>query len=192
MLEYSKTMALLDEMKPHYDDGFTSSERGVIENLYNKVCGKPIRRSGCSDCYRDAYIELVSTLKKIGKMPTTPNYVLKAGALLHEFGSADFYTLNNCPDEFAEKWLATHPADIVLFERTPSDWEERVTLKKVELGLIPSDEPVDLSEAQKIVDEATKVTLDHSGSETGAGERNPLDNPEVEKQSPRRGRPTSK
>lgn len=185
-------MALLEEMKPHYDDGFTSSERGAIENLYNKVCGKPIRRSGCSDCYRDAYIELVSTLKKIGKMPTIPNYVLKAGALLHEFGSSNFYTLNNCPDEFAEKWLATHPADIVLFERTPSDWEERVKLKKVELGLIPSDEPVDLSEAQRIVDEATKVTFDHSGSETGAGERNPLDNPEVEKQSPRRGRPSSK
>lgn len=36
MLEYSKTMTLLDEMKPHYDDGFTSSERSVIENLYNK------------------------------------------------------------------------------------------------------------------------------------------------------------
>lgn len=185
-------MTLLDEMKPHYDDGFTSSERSVIENLYNKVCGKPIRRSGCSDCYRDAYIEIVTTLKKLGKMPTTPNYVLKAGALLHEFGSSNFYTLNNCPDEFAEKWLATHPADIVLFERTPSDWDERVKLKKVELGLISSDEPVDLSEAQRIVDEATKVTFDHSGSETGAGERNPLGNPEVEKQSPRRGRPSSK
>lgn len=192
MLEYSKTMTLLDEMKPHYDDGFTSSERSVIENLYNKVCGKPIHRSGCSDCYRDAYIEIVTTLKKLGKMPTTPNYVLKAGALLHEFGSSNFYTLNNCPDEFAEKWLATHPADIVLFERTPSDWEEKVKKKKVELGLITADEPVDISEAQKIIDEATKVNDDHLGSETGAGEEIPLDDPEVEKQSSRRGRPSSK
>lgn len=192
MLEYSKTMTLLDEMRPHYDDGFTSSERGVIENLYNKVCGKPIHRSGCSDCYRDAYIEIVTTLKKIGKMPTIPNYVLKAGALLHEFGSSDFYTLNNCPDEFAEKWLATHPADIVLFERTPSDWEEKVKLKKIELGLIPSDEPVDFSEAQRIVDEATKGTIDPLGSETGAGEGSPSDRSEVEKQNSRRGRPSSK
>lgn len=192
MLEYSKTMTLLDEMKPHYDDGFTSSERGVIENLYNKVCGKPIRRSGCSDCYRDAYIEIVTTLKKIGKMPTIPNYVLKAGALLHEFGSSDFYTLNNCPDEFAEKWLATHPADIVLFERTPSDWEEKVKQKKIELGLIPSDEPVDFSEAQRIVDEATKDTIDPLGSENGDGEGNPSDRSEVEKQNSRRGRPSSK
>lgn len=185
-------MTLLDEMRPHYDDGFTSSERGVIENLYNKVCGKPIHRSGCSDCYRDAYIEIVTTLKKIGKMPTIPNYVLKAGALLHEFGSSDFYTLNNCPDEFAEKWLATHPADIVLFERTPSDWEEKVKQKKIELGLIPSDEPVDFSEAQRIVDEATKGTIDPLGSETGAGEGSPSDRSEVEKQNSRRGRPSSK
>lgn len=192
MLEYSKTMTLLNEMKPHYDDGFTSSERGVIENLYNKVCGKPIHRSGCSDCYRDAYIEIVTTLKKLGKMPTTPNYVLKAGALLHEFGSSDFYTLNNCPDEIAEKWLATHPADIVLFERTPSDWEAKVKQKKIELGLITPDEPVDLSEAQKIIDEATKVNDGPSGSETGAGKEIPSDDPEVEKQNSRRGRPSSK
>jgi len=126
MLEYEKTMALLEEMRPHYDDGFTSSERSAIETLYNKVCGKPIRRSGCSDCYRDAYIEVVTTLKRLGNMPTIPNYILKAGALIHEFGSSDFYTLNNIPDDVAERWLARYPQDEELFEKMPSDWKERV------------------------------------------------------------------
>lgn len=130
MLGYDETMVLLDGMRNHYDDGFTSSERSTIESLYNAVCNKPIRRAGCSDCYRDAYIEIVITLKRLGKMPTTPNYILKAGAVIHEFGSSDFYTLANIPDDFAEKWLATHPDDKILFERMPSDWEERVEKRK--------------------------------------------------------------
>ena len=70
--------------------------------------------------------------------------------------------------------------------------EAKVKQKKIELGLITPDEPVDLSEAQKIVDEATKVTTDPSDNETGAGEGIPSDEPEVEKQSSRRGRPSSK
>lgn len=184
--EYSKTIMLLEEMRPHYKEGFTSSERSIIENLYNKVCGKPIRRSGCSDCYRDAYIEVVTTLKRLGTMPTTPNYVLKAGAVLHEFGCSNFYTLNNCPDEFAEKWLAKNPNDKILFERMPSDWEERVNKKKVELGLLPSDEPIDLDEAQKAAEEAAKET--HEEEKEASAEEAEAE----EKPTPRRGRPSSK
>lgn len=164
MLEFDKTMALLEEMRPHYDDGFTSSERSAIETLYNRVCGKPIRRSGCSDCYRDAYIEVVTTLKRLGTMPTTPNYVLKAGAVLHEFGSSDFYTLGNCPDEFAEKWLARFPKDEVLFEKMPFDWKERV--------------------------EKVKATLEGVKTETLEAPKD--ETPEVESEKPRRGRPSSK
>ena len=48
------------------------------------------------------------------------------------------------------------------------------------------------AQAQKIVDEATKENADPSGSETGAGEGSPSDDPNVEKQSSRRGRPSSK
>lgn len=183
MLEYSKTMTLLDEMKPHYDDGFTSSERSVIENLYNKVCGKPIRRSGCSDCYRDAYIEIVTTLKRLGTMPTTPNYVLKAGVVLSDgFGSSNFYTLSNIPDEVAEKHLAQYPNDIELFERTPSDWEARANKKKVELGIAPDDEPIDLEEVQKAAAE----------DEPSATEKVETPSDEVDKPTLRRGRPSSK
>lgn len=165
---------LLDEMRNHYDDGFTSSERSTIENLYNVVCSKPIRRTGCSDCYRDAYIELITTLKRLGKMPSTPNYVLKAGAVLHEFGSSDFYTLNNIPDEFAEKWLASHPNDKDLFEKMPSDWEERVEKRKKNLGGEPKEANLDTTKegaSIEFVDEQPQ---------------------EAEKPASRRGRPSSK
>lgn len=155
---------LLDEMRNHYDDGFTSSERSTIENLYNSVCSKPIRRTGCSDCYRDAYIELITTLKRLGKMPSTPNYVLKAGAVLHEFGSSDFYTLNNIPDEFAEKWLASHPNDKDLFEKMPSDWEERVEKRKANHGAVKEGASIEFVDEQ----------------------------PQEEKPASRRGRPSSK
>ena len=187
MLKYDKTMALLEEMKPHYDDGFTSSERGAIESLYNRVCGKPIRRSGCSDCYRDAYIEVITTLKRLGTMPTTPNYILKAGVVLSDgFGSSNFYTLSNIPEDVAEKHLAQYPNDIDLFERTPSDWEERVNKKKVELGITTTDEPIDLEEAQKAAAEASKE-IDET---TGKADTSSDD--EDKPQTVRRGRPSNK
>ena len=178
MLDYNETMTCLKEMECHYKDGFTSSERHVIESLYNKICCKPIRTSGCSDCYRDAYIELVTTLKRLGNMPTTPNYVLKAGAVLHEFGSAEFYTLNNIPDDFAERWLASHPSDACLFEKMPSDWEERVNKRKNE------------AETKKTSD-IEKENKENSNSENDVD--SPLDfETETEPEKPRRGRPSNK
>ncbi len=191
MLDYTQTMALLEEMRPHYKDGFTSSERSAIENLYNKVCGKPIRRTGCSDCYRDAYIEVVTTLKRLGTMPTTSNYVLKAGVVFSEgFGSSKFYTLSNIPDEVAEKHLAKYPNDIDLFERTPSDWKERAAKKEVELGLAPADEPIDMAEAQKAAVELSKST--DNVNEVTASENLESSTSEEEKPTARRGRPASK
>ena len=181
MLEYDKTMALLEEMRPHYDEGFSTSERSAIETLYNKVCGKPVRRSGCSDCYRDAYIEVVTTLKRLGTMPTTSNYVLKAGAVLHEFGSSDFYTLGNCPDEFAEKWLARFPKDEVLFEKMPSDWKEKVEKVKATLAG-GNSEHVDTSKEEKDTVDTNDTESDTSKEETS----------DVEPEKPRRGRPSSK
>lgn len=182
MLGYEETMVLLDEMKPHYDDGFTSSERSTIENLYNTICRKPIRRSGCSDCYRDAYIEVVTTLKRLGKMPKESNYMLKAGAVLHEFGSADFYTLDNIPDEFAEKWLDTHPSDYILFERMPSDWKERVEKRKIaseSKGIAETDKPSGAEKEEAHLDFADKEPIE---------KEQPV---EQDKPSGRRGRPAA-
>nr|DAG54683.1 MAG TPA: hypothetical protein [Caudoviricetes sp.] len=179
MLGYKETMVLLDEMKPHYDDGFTSSERSTIENLYNTICRKPIRRSGCSDCYRDAYIEVVTTFKRLGKMPKTPLYVLKAGAVLHEFGSADFYTLGNIPEEFADKWLAKRPEDIKLFEQYPADWQERA--QKAINGIGAPSEDNGNAEHKDTVDGDSEDHVDATGAPS-----------EEQKPTVRRGRPASK
>ena len=176
MLEYEETMVLLEEMKAHFYYGFTSSERGTIENLYNSICMKPIRRNGCSDCYRDAYIEIVTTLKRLGKMPKTPLYVLKAGVVLHDFGSADFYTLGNIPEEYAEKRLGKRPDDIKYFEQYPADWKERA-----QKSLLGTDTPSE--------DVAIKDNLVGDHSETSVGTDTPS---EEQKPAGRRGRPSTK
>lgn len=109
-------------------------------------------------------------------MPSTPNYVLKAGAVLHEFGSSDFYTLNNIPDEFAEKWLASHPNDKDLFERMPSDWEERVKKRKASID-----------------GESKKDEDSNDAAKEGAGIKFVDEQPqEAEKPTSRRGRPSNK
>lgn len=118
-------MALLSQIRGRFDSGFTSSDRSAIEKLYAQVCSKHVRRGGCQDCYRDAFIEIYTKLKRLGTMPKIPNYVLKAGALIHPFGTSEFYTLSNIPDDVAEEHLAKYPKQIALFEKYPSDWQER-------------------------------------------------------------------
>lgn len=116
-------------------------------------------------------------------MPTTPNYVLKAGVVLSDgFGSSNFYTLSNIPDEVAEKHLAQYPNDIDLFERTPSDWEARANKKKIELGIASDDEPIDLEEVKKAAAKETQ----------SATEKIETPSDEEDKPTLRRGRPLSK
>lgn len=105
-------------------------------------------------------------------MPTTPNYVLKAGVVISDgFGSSNFYILGNIPDEVAERRLAQRPEDISLFERTPSDWEERI----------------------KKVSEVTKEKAsDETPSADIANETLTLAPEEKETEKPRRGRPSTK
>lgn len=58
------------------------------------------------------------------------NYTLKAGVVLHRFGSPSFY-VNPLPnDEVAEEHLALHPGEINLFATYPVDWENRVMAYK--------------------------------------------------------------
>ena len=58
-------------------------------------------------------------------MPAKPNYILKAGAMIHPVGTSKFYT-NPIADEVAEDWLSKFPGQIVMFAEYPDDWEERV------------------------------------------------------------------
>lgn len=138
MASYEETLTILEEMRSRFESGFSSSDRLKIEQLYFDICGKRVRKSGCKDCYRDAYIETRVKLKRLGTMPKKPNYILKAGAIIHPQGTSDFYSLGNIPDEIAEKWLGEYPADINKFETYPADWESRVKARKEGTAVEPT------------------------------------------------------
>lgn len=130
MLEYEELMSRLSEMRSRFDMGFSPSDRNYIEKLYASLLNKKVRKSGCSDCYRDAYIELYHYLKNEGKMPNKPNYVLKAGVVIHPKGTNDFYANTNVPDEIAEAHLAQFPKAINDFLSYPSDYKARIEARK--------------------------------------------------------------
>lgn len=104
----------------------SSSDKSSIAALYQEVLGRMFVRTSCSDCYRDAVIEMYSYLRKNGKMKEKSNYALKNGVLLQmNFGSSEMYTNDNLTDEAAEKYLAANPKGISLFSVAPDDWEKR-------------------------------------------------------------------
>lgn len=155
MEDYGVIMSRLTEMRSRYDSGFSSSDRSYIERLYRMLLDKPIRKTGCADCYRDAYIEVFTYLKRTGKMPTKPNYILKAGVIVHPNGTNKFYANANIPDEVAEKRLAEFPESINDFLSYPSDYLIRVEARKNGEVSAPTDAE-ELSAAYKEAVEAGK------------------------------------
>ena len=167
-------------------NGFSSSDKSHIETLYREVCGKAVRNTGCNDCYKDAYIETYLKLKRTGKMPQKPNYILKAGVVIREFGSNKFYGLANCPDDVAENYSRDDEKRINLFESYPKDWHDRVFNPKPK-----TDEGADNGEdADKGEDESGQQAAEaadngesngaDASAETPAEEAKPEDTPSDE------------
>lgn len=129
MKSYEEIMLQLSEMKSRFQSGFSSPDRLLLDSLHRLLFGKEITNTGCSDCYRDAYVIINTTLKKRKTMPEKPNYVLKAGALIHPAGTSSFY-VNPIPDEVAEEHLSKYPSEVNKFAHLPSDWEDRVAAYK--------------------------------------------------------------
>lgn len=130
-LTYDEAIRLLEDMKGRFNDGFSSLDHSIIEHIYGKVLNRVFTRTGCNDCYRDAYVLIYSTLKKTKEMPTRKSqYILKAGALLRKPGSNKFYANPLPNDEVPESYLAEFPSQINLFASYPPDWEERVKARK--------------------------------------------------------------
>ena len=88
-------------------------------------------------------------------MPRLSNYILKNGALLHEFGTPDYYS-HQVTDEVAEHFLKMNPDDINLFQKFPADWKERIERKSKPKANIES-ETTDVEEKSK--DTTQQVTL---------------------------------
>lgn len=131
MALYERTIERLEEMRSRFDSGFSPSDRTYLEALNFRLFNKPITLTGCSNCYRDAYVLIFNKLKRDKKMPTEVNYILKNGALLHEFGTSEYYS-HRVSDEVAEHFLKKDPESIRLFHKFPSDWKERINKSKTE------------------------------------------------------------
>lgn len=102
-------------------------ERQEIEEKYELVLDMKFRKTSCSDCYKDAIIEMYSYLSTHGKCRDKRNYKLKSGVVIQMgFGSPDFYTNKNLTDEIAEKYLRKFPDNGCFFAILPNDWKERV------------------------------------------------------------------
>lgn len=115
----------LEEARSHYKSGFSASERTLIVQLYGSLLGKEIRNLSCNDCYRDAFIELYTHVKKATQELQECNYRLKDGAHLHLTGTSE-YIVNPVSDKVAEGFLRRYPKLIDRFARYPSDWMDRI------------------------------------------------------------------
>lgn len=138
-MEYSDAITLLKDMKSRFDDGFSSSDRCVLEELHRVLFNRGITNKSCGDCYRDAYIIIYKKLKELKTMPKPQSlYTLKAGAILRRSGDNKFYTNPLPNDEVPEQYLADFPKSINLFASFPADWEARVARRKE--GKLPAGE----------------------------------------------------
>lgn len=114
-------------MESRYHSGFSSLDRTFIDSLYYLIFGKEIVNKTCGNCYRDAYIEICTKLKREKKMPKKSSYQLKAGAVITFFGSSQAYTNANLTDEVAVKYLSLCEDNSKMFSYLPNDWEKQVS-----------------------------------------------------------------
>lgn len=119
-------------MKDRYDDGFSSLDRSFLDRVYFLLYGREITNKGCSDCYRDAYMEISIRLKRDKKMPKQSSYQLKPGAVITFFGSPVAYTNANLTDEVALRYLSLNESNAKMFAHLPSNWESAVADYKVD------------------------------------------------------------
>lgn len=125
-MDYNEIIKTLQDMESRFADGFSNLDRAFLDKVYYEIFGRQITNRGCSDCYRDAYIEIISKLKKDKTMPKKPDYKLKAGAVITFFGESKAYTSANLTNEVAEKYLALNADNANLFAELPDDWKARV------------------------------------------------------------------
>lgn len=125
-MSYDEVLTRLIEMKSRYDIGFSSIDRLFLDSLYFTLFGKNLTNRGCSDCYRDAYIEINTKLKRDKKMPEKSLFKLKPGAVISHFGESKSFTNANLTDKEAIRFLAKDPSNANLFAELPDDWKSMV------------------------------------------------------------------
>ena len=89
-------------------------------------------------------------------MPKQPNYVVKAGVVIHPFGTSDFYT-NPLTDEVALDFLARHENNVNLFAQLPSDWREQLERHIAKKAAAETSAPADDAEEEKPTEETAEA-----------------------------------
>lgn len=125
-MTYTEALAMVEELRSRYND-FSAHDKKTIELLYKEVLDKKFVPTTCRDCYRDAYIEIATYLKREKGMKEKCKYRLKNGAVLQDFEKGRIYTNANLTDKIAKKWLEKYPKQRIVFAEIPEEEEEEIT-----------------------------------------------------------------
>lgn len=142
-------MERLSEMRDRFDAGFSSSDRLFINDMSVVVLSKCVRNSSCSDCYRDAFLEIYHKLKMLGTMPKEKKFVLRAGVLLHFNGK--MYVNENLTDDIAVSSIADNEGRKDLFQKFPDNLDELVAANRAMVAKEAETEEADKEELRKQV-----------------------------------------
>ena len=149
MLSYIEVMERLSEMRDRFDAGFSSSDRLFINDMSVVVLSKCVRNSSCSDCYRDAFLEIYHKLKMLGTMPKEKKFVLRAGVLLHFNGK--MYVNENLTDDIAVAAISDNVGRKDLFQKFPDNLDELIAANRAMIAKEAETEEADKEELRKQV-----------------------------------------
>ena len=136
-------------MRDRFDAGFSSSDRLFINDMSVVVLSKCVRNSSCSDCYRDAFLEIYHKLKMLGTMPKEKKFVLRAGVLLHFNGK--MYVNENLTDDIAVAAISDNVGRKDLFQKFPDNLDELIAANRAMIAKEAETEEADKEELRKQV-----------------------------------------
>lgn len=136
-MKASNTLSYLSSLFGRFS-ALTEDEKLYVEQLYTQIMPRAfVRRSGCSDCYKDALIELQIKIKNTGM--DKQKYRLRNGVLLFDHENKKYYTNSNLTDKIAKDYLKKHPEESRFFSEIPEvetvkdvDTEDETEIPEVE------------------------------------------------------------
>lgn len=137
-----------------------SALRHEIEVLAKHYLSKSV--SGCSNCYFDAYFELINLKLETAMSKDTCKFKLKTGALLQDVVNYDNDLLcsnANITDELALYHLKTNKNAKKYFQTLPEDVDDLI-----EAFVLPGEEP-ELSDEEKAAIEAAALEQENAEKE---------------------------
>lgn len=120
-MTYENALVIVTGLRERMSAPFSVKDRQLIESTYKEVMQRPLRRTGCNNCYKDAVIEMAVTLNREKKMREKCNYHMRAGYIIHsmEFENGKVYTNETLTDDVASRFLEQFPAAAKFFDRIP-------------------------------------------------------------------------